>query len=187
MQRCVWCVIGLGMVLNGCSEQSAPRSETPIAAKQQGRLMPQPPPPPVPQGQGAPPSAAQGGAVPSGTPNGPSPNAPQPASPDATRVKAEVGVGKRGQLLNDKGAINKMIVTPALVLFRTEQRVVFEIQVPHALQLYEATNGRKPATHEEFMEQIIKANQIELPELPAGQRYIYDPQTGELMVEKPAG
>ncbi len=40
MQRCVWCVIGLGMVLNGCSEQSAPRSETPIAAKQQGRLSP---------------------------------------------------------------------------------------------------------------------------------------------------
>ncbi len=65
--------------------------------------------------------------------------------------------------------------------------MVFEIQVPHALQLYEATNGRKPATHEEFMEQIIKANQIELPELPAGQRYIYDSQTGELMVEKPAG
>jgi hypothetical protein len=25
-----------------------------------------------------------------------------------------------------------------------------------------------------------------LPELPAGQRYVYDPQTGELMVEKPA-
>jgi hypothetical protein len=54
------------------------------------------------------------------------------------------------------------------------------------MQLYEATNGKKPTTHEEFMEQIIRANQIVLPELPAGQRYVYDPETGELMVEKPA-
>ncbi len=40
MQRSVWCVIGLGVLLIGCSEQPAPRNETPIAGKQQGRLMP---------------------------------------------------------------------------------------------------------------------------------------------------
>ena len=108
-----------------------------------------------------------------------------PAASDTTRVKAEVGVGVKGQPLEDPRLV-QTIVAPARALFRTEQRVVFEIQIPHAMQLYEATNGKRPATHAEFMEQIIQANQIVLPELPAGQRYVYDPETGELMVEKPA-
>jgi hypothetical protein len=53
------------------------------------------------------------------------------------------------------------------------------------MQLYEATNGRKPRTHEEFMEQIVKFNAIPLPQLPPDCRYIYDPEIGELMVEHP--
>ena len=69
----------------------------------------------------------------------------------------------------------------------SQERVVFEITVPHAIQLYEATKGMRIKTSEEFMEHIIRANQIQLPELPAGQRYIYEPLSGELMVEKPAG
>ena len=33
---------------------------------------------------------------------------------------------------------------------------------------------------------IIKANNIHLPELPDGDRYMYDPKTEQLMVESPA-
>ena len=42
-----------------------------------------------------------------------------------------------------------------------------------------------PKSHEEFMQRIIKDNDIVLPELPGGRRYVYDPKTGELMVEQP--
>jgi len=36
------------------------------------------------------------------------------------------------------------------------------------------------------MEKIIKANNISLPELPEGHKYVYDPKLEMLMVEKPA-
>ncbi len=101
------------------------------------------------------------------------------------RVKAEAGVGIKGQRLEDKRLV-QMIVTPARALFRTQQRVVFEVQIPHAVDLYQATNGFKPKTHDDFMAQIIKANNIQLPTLPPGEHYVYDPDKGELMVERPA-
>lgn len=79
----------------------------------------------------------------------------------------------------------QLTVTPVKSVFATRERLVFEIQIPHALNLFNATEGRMPKTHEEFMEKIIKANQIPLPELPPDNRYIWDPQTNELMVERP--
>jgi hypothetical protein len=63
--------------------------------------------------------------------------------------------------------------------------MVFETQIPKFMQLFKATEGRNPKSHEEFMNKIIKANYVKLPELPAGQTYVYDPQLGELMVQKP--
>ena len=79
-----------------------------------------------------------------------------------------------------------MIVQPARTLFAFKQRAVFEIQIPSAMKLFKATEGRNPKSHDEFMTKIIKANSIKLPELPAGQTYDYDPQLGELMVQKPS-
>ena len=35
------------------------------------------------------------------------------------------------------------------------------------------------------MENVIKANQIKLPVLPPGHKYVYDPATKQLMVERP--
>ena len=35
------------------------------------------------------------------------------------------------------------------------------------------------------MEKVIKANNIELPKLPDGQIYIWDPDAAELLVERP--
>jgi hypothetical protein len=54
------------------------------------------------------------------------------------------------------------------------------------MQLYHATNGRYPGSWEEFEREILIPNGIRLPTLPPGHRYHYDPQTGQLMVEKPA-
>jgi hypothetical protein len=67
--------------------------------------------------------------------------------------------------------------------------IAFEIMVPQALQLYAATEGNYPKTHQEFWEKVIVANQLEtqLPQLPEGHRYVYDPEKKELMVERPKG
>ena len=101
------------------------------------------------------------------------------------RVKAQVGVGVKGRSLENKELV-QAIVTPARSLFATRERLMFEVQIPKAMDLFAATNGRKPNSQEEFWQQIIEANNLKLPELPEGQRYIYDPQAGELMVERPA-
>ncbi len=101
------------------------------------------------------------------------------------RVRAVAGVGKQGQSLNDEQGIGAMIVQPARTLFAFRQRAVFEIQIPSAVKLFAATEGRKPRSHDEFMNKIIKFNNIQLPTLPAGQTYVYDPKIGELMVQKP--
>ena len=42
-----------------------------------------------------------------------------------------------------------------------------------------------PKDNDEFMQRIIKENHIKLPELPEGDRYMYDPKTEQLMVESP--
>ena len=72
--------------------------------------------------------------------------------------------------------------------FSAAERVVFELQIPQAMKLYQAMHeDKKPATHEEFMLEIIEKNSIKLLELPAGHRYVYDPKSGELLVEMPSG
>ena len=61
------------------------------------------------------------------------------------------------------------------------------LNIQHALDLYQAETGEFPKTTEEFMEKIIKANNIALPKLPFYQEYGYDPDKKELVViEYPA-
>lgn len=106
-----------------------------------------------------------------------------PESPAATVLeKAGVGSGKKGRSLDQHEGI---VFTPAKTLFAAKEKIKFEIEIPHALQLYEALEGSAPKSHDEFIEKVIKANNIELPELPAGHKYVYDPMTKTLMVEKP--
>lgn len=105
----------------------------------------------------------------------PAPPPPPPPPPE----KADVGVGKKGH-----GYGNDPLTVPLATLWRVKESVAFRIQIPQAMNLYKAQQGEAPKTHEEFMEKIIKANQIALPELPAGARYSYDPKKSEdLMVE----
>ena len=46
--------------------------------------------------------------------------------------------------------------------FSAEHRMIIN-QYKQALSFYNATNGFYPKTHDEFMEKIIQANQIKLP------------------------
>ena len=110
---------------------------------------------------------------------------PQPVAadqtPGTTQKPAEVGVGKKG-----RGYGKGVVATPAATLWAVKERLTFEVLIPQAMNLFKAGNDNKgPKSHEEFMEKIIKENNIKLPELPEGDRYVYDPKTEQLMVESP--
>ncbi len=99
-------------------------------------------------------------------------------------VPAAPGVAKQGRIIGDGGG---PLTTPAAAFFKTKQKIVFEIQIGQAMQLYRAEHEHPPKSHEEFMEKIIDFNRIALPELPEGHEYIYDPEQGQLMVRRPVG
>lgn len=103
-------------------------------------------------------------------------------TPSQEPRRAEVGVGRQGRSLDDEEGAGRVIAQPARTLFAVRERMVFDVQIPQALQLFEATEGRKPTSHEEFMQRIVAANQIQLPDLPAGSEYQYQPDDGELWV-----
>ncbi len=111
-------------------------------------------------------------------------NAPVPAvqTPQES-AKAQVGVGIKGRSLDNETGVGKMISAPVSALFAVKERVAFDIQIPQALNLFKATEGRFPKSHQEFMDKIIKANQIKLPELPAGMVYRFNTELGELWVD----
>jgi len=199
-------LLGAWLVV-GCSsyEPGAP-SPAPPGGQTQAKASPaKPAPAPAPASSTAPAqsgmtlnmtgAAAAAGVAPMDLWNGPSGVAPagqrstpppsQPApKPGTTTTKADVGVGKRGRGY-DTSPIVAPITVPVATFFAARERLSFQIQIPQAMQLYKAEKGAAPKTHEEFMENIIKANRIPLPDLPAGHRYIYDPAREELMVERP--
>ncbi len=103
------------------------------------------------------------------------------AKPAGTLVKAAAGVTGKGQY--EPG----LITTPVSAYFSVTERIVFDIQIPKAMQLFDAlNNGRAPQSHEEFMDKIIRENMIVLPDLPPGSEYVYDPAAKQLMVRHPA-
>lgn len=107
-------------------------------------------------------------------------SAPPPA--EITAQKAVAGVGKQGQSLRDNTGVAGAISAGPAVLINFKQKAVLEIQIPQALQLFQASEGRFPKSHEEFMEKIVTANRLVLPELPAGAVYRFNPEKGELWV-----
>jgi hypothetical protein len=74
--------------------------------------------------------------------------------------------------------------------YRTSVANIAKMKVKMDMDQYEALNGEKPKTYEEFMDVIIKKGKpdgIQLPMLPYYQEYGYDPDKKELVViEYPA-
>ncbi len=108
-----------------------------------------------------------------------------PTAGDTPAIEAQealAGVGKEGQLLRDHSDTQKIISGPLSAYLHVKQVAALEIQIPQALNLFQATNGRLPKSHEEFMKEIVEFNQIKLPELPAGAVYRFNTQEGKLWV-----
>lgn len=108
----------------------------------------------------------------------PSTPAPEPIAAQ----RATAGVGKQGEKLLGHSQAQQIISGPASQWFQVRQRAIFDIQIPQALQLYKASNGRAPRSHEEFVKDILEANQLVLPELRSGLVYQFNPEAEELWV-----
>jgi hypothetical protein len=61
---------------------------------------------------------------------------------------------------------------------------ISKMEIEHAVDLFNASEGRYPKDHGEFMTRIIKANSIKLPVLPGGWQYAYDVPNHKLEVVK---
>jgi hypothetical protein len=109
------------------------------------------------------------------------PSDPSQVDPNKEMVKADVGVGERGR---DCGG--GLVTEPVKQYWGLREQITFDIKLPQAMRHYKALHDdMPPQTQEEFDKEIIAASGIQLPKLPDGQRYLYDPKTGELLVERP--
>lgn len=127
-----------------------------------------PAPPPAPAVTAAPPAGG-----------GPPKPVPPPVAP--VQEKASVDLTKQGIAAEKMG--KGVLATPAREYLRIPDRAAF-LAVEQAMNLYKGANGALPKTHEEFMREVIDANNIRLPELPDDSRYVYVPEKGELMIER---
>ncbi len=57
-----------------------------------------------------------------------------------------------------------------------------QLKIEHALNLFHGANDRYPKDFDEFMTEIIKANNILLPKLPLYQEYGYDEKEHKLII-----
>jgi hypothetical protein len=120
----------------------------------------------------------------------------QPAAKPQAPRKPEYIVGKRTQKVENAKAALKTgqakvgstrivardpITLPgnayAAIIGRTSM-----LSIQQAMDLYRAMNDRYPENYNEFMEVIIKANNIALPQLPHYQDYGYDEKEHKLII-----
>lgn len=126
---------------------------------------------------------------------------PKPAEPvaEAEAPAAPVGprpiLGQKTQDIRDMAKEQKAggVVTPPRITAKDPIRLQGNayvsiigqtsiLNIQHALDLYQAETGEFPKTTEDFMEKIIKANNIALPKLPFYQEYNYDAPNHKLVV-----
>lgn len=165
----IWTIAGCG---GQPADSGAPRGEAPAAS--QSNLPPEPAPV---AGESPAPTAGADQTQPPATAAAP--------QPEMVRQQAKPGVGVKG-----KGYGEGFVATPIKAYFSIRERMAFN-QIIHSMQLFQATHNRFPATHEEFIKEIIEPSHIELPKLRHDQRFVYDPKQVKLpdnpglMVESP--
>lgn len=130
-------------------------------------------------GEDAAASSTDPAAATSANPGSPNPNEP-PAVTDAPREVSDLDPAKGKKSRAAGGYLGAV----AGARFYAEHSMIFN-NMKHSLDLFNASEGRYPNSHEEFMTAIIQANQIALPELDPGVEYIYDPEDHKLKIWQP--
>ncbi len=101
---------------------------------------------------------------------------------DVRELKAELA---KGAVLTDGKVHSTGYLDLNADIYRTKVAEIGKMRVQMDMGTYEALNGEKPKTYEEFMEVIIKkgkADGIQLAMLPYYQEYAYDVDKKELVV-----
>jgi hypothetical protein len=117
---------------------------------------------------------------------------PKPSAPK----QPEFIVGKRTQVIKNaapelqkggaKVATTKITAKDYITLqgnaYVTQVGRLGVLEIEHAMNLYHAEHDRYPKDFNEFMNEIIKANNIALPKLPYYQEYGYDEKEHKLVI-----
>ncbi len=116
--------------------------------------------------------------------SGCSDSSPTPPPQPLKKTTTEIGeylpeAGK--ELVNPKAPVTDPITGPLAVL-KNAQLQIPQLAIEHALNLFQASEGRFPESHSEFMQRIITENQIRLPELAADLKYEYDVANHRLVI-----
>ncbi len=93
-----------------------------------------------------------------------------PMPPQPSGEPARPGVGQLGIEIAD-GPLG----TPVKALFGVQESLAF-MRLKQPMEIYRAIYGHYPKSHEEFFKEIVQKNNIRLPPLPPGTRYLYDAQ-----------
>ncbi|MFO0956511.1 MAG: hypothetical protein U0800_03480 [Isosphaeraceae bacterium] len=173
-------------LLAGCG--APPPASTPAPVESASSDAPPPPPPPVPQE-----------ALIPQTPPSP-PSMPVAAAPTPEESRPRDTLGKTTSDVRDAQAEQARggVATTGKIASRDPIRIAGNayvsivgqsavLNIKKAVDLFHAQNDRYPADTKEFLEQIIQANNIRLPQLPYYQEYAYDAESHSLIVmEYPA-
>lgn len=73
-------------------------------------------------------------------------------------------------------------ITGPLAALQNAKIDIPQLAIQHALDLFNAAEGRYPNSFEEFMTRVIQENQIRLPQLPPGMEFQYDVQNHKLLI-----
>jgi len=107
-------------------------------------------------------------------------------SPDSIIGKTTQSVGafdpNAGNKVSDSKIQASDPVTAPLSAYGPMLERISKTQIEAAVNLFHASEDRYPKDIDEFMEKIIKANNIQLPVLPGGKQYQYDVENHKLVV-----
>ncbi len=97
-----------------------------------------------------------------------------------TQDVGEFDPNKANQVVSDTKIRATDPISAPLSAYGPMVEKISMIQITSALELFRANEDRYPKDHEEFMQRIIKENNIQLPVLPYKGKYQYDVENHEL-------
>jgi len=112
----------------------------------------------------------------------------QPSTPKRAKTTDKIGEfdpDAKNDIVKPEVKITNPITGP-LEAYQPLVQKVAALGIEHAVNLFNASEGRYPNSYDEFMTRIIKENHIQLPVLPPGLEYQYDVENHKLMVIRAA-
>ncbi len=104
-----------------------------------------------------------------------------PAKPKTTDKVSEFDPNAGKEIVGNEINITNPITGP-LEAYQPLKQKIAGLGIDHAVALFQATEGRYPKDFDEFMNRIIKENNMRLPSLPKGLSYQYDVAAHKLVV-----